>query len=326
MARASTNPDFPCALESLWPGDILNAATTLEIGALYRLARAGWTRTPPCVLPSEEAYLRRIAQVGEAEWSGLDAMLRLATTPVDDGLLMVQARRVYDSLAERKRRLSSAGSRGSERRWGVGPAPPDGAAPHGQAIARLWPGHGQAISAENLRSESLQSVQRPRVHTAQKNSERPSDARAESAQVSDAWTLDAAAERVTRLEIRSALKRATFPTASDPRRRALPDKVIDDAAAAAMRFAGDEIYPPLMRVEHALYRVRALLAREPGCNPCGLILAALGAVRGKRAWEPTIDFAATWRSERSRAQDAAARILAMRQAKTLKFPETGAAS
>lgn len=319
MPDRPTIPPFPSPVEAIAPAEIVAAWGATELGAYLHLVRCAWTRDPACSLPDDDTTLAMMARVRPEEWTATRARLLPVMRSADGLVHFDHARRAFDALADQLSRRRSASRQANEARWGAKegsrPRPPDPGGRSEPDADRIRFASDSDANRTKLRLALPESVQPRSVPNHSDELKRSRDASEARFSDSNAGTLNAS-EGIFR-RVRAKLAEATFPLASDPKRRAFPARVIDDAARwAAVRFRDDQVEPAPMRVEFALERIRELVRTHPHSNPAALLFAALGTPTVRNAapkpWDVPIAFAQAWRSRERAALDTLTKIAAAR--------------
>lgn len=147
MTSPSTIP-FTFALDQLGPAGVVALYTTLELGALYRLARFSWESDRPGELPDCDVQLALITQTRAEEWQAMRPRLLLSFRPeIPDGsgaprLVNGTLRNLHASATARRNQLAAAG--------------------RASALARAGPnGHLNPTDVEHTLNTRSTSVEQP---------------------------------------------------------------------------------------------------------------------------------------------------------------------
>lgn len=331
---------FPVMLSPIGREVTLAGLSTIELGALIRIAQVSWTQEPPASVPDTDERLARWAGLSTEQWRSVRPAILEIFTPADDGRLHNTAlAQAYHELAAKQARRSAAGRKAATIRHGgveppgplrltseshanrmrtasgshgdrpVPPTPPSSkrSAPLRSPPSDPNPSAQSGPSARNADLDRVGAGARAQEPKADRRDEQPADADAARRDVETLRRLN------DQQEVRQILGSALFEFATEDR-RTIPPNVIESLATSEHARPQLALYA-VQRVSEACRKAKA--AGE-SCNTIGMLIAAFGAQRHGRGrpWEvPTLFIETEWaarKARRSAAENLQAHIHTLR--------------
>lgn len=303
--------EFPAALAPFVVGSHLEAMSTLELGAVYRVLAYAWRNTPVCTIPRSRTSLVSITRVTPEEWDGIKNRLFLALEArLDDTdqsvIVLGAALRVYQSLEaqadQRRQRTRNATEASARAKRDRASQPPHSSRPPGGPSVtdplRMRDGDvTDAAPALRLVFGSAPALA-PSLESMNQRSER-SSADSQTGQGAQARALSDA-EIADRMAARARLRRVRWTWAAADRQMvplAMIDSICQSRHCTEMQVAF-----VLSVIDQT--GLREVNAKRTPPNPLGMLINGMGVQRKpKPAWEIPIFFAREWEQELNRRQE-----------------------